>query len=73
MNMTTKTLLAATAVSLVSLWSCSDKVQDRFGELNVEDPILRAATLAGTSSARSSSTLRPLMSRLWKALIIISL
>lgn len=34
--MTTKTLLAATAVSLVSLWSCSDKVQDRFGELNVE-------------------------------------
>lgn len=36
MNMTTKTLLAATAVSLVSLWSCSDKVQDRFGELNVE-------------------------------------
>ena len=36
MNMTTKTLLAATAVSLVSLWSCSDKVQDRFGELNAE-------------------------------------
>ena len=34
--MTTKTLLAATAVSLVSLWSRSDKVQDRFGELNVE-------------------------------------
>lgn len=34
--MTTKTLLAATAVSLVSLWSCSDKVQDRFWELNVE-------------------------------------
>ena len=34
--MTTKTLLAATAVSLVSLWSCSDKVQDRFGELNAE-------------------------------------
>ncbi len=34
--MTTKTLIAATAVSLVSLWSCSNQVQDRFGKLNSE-------------------------------------